>query len=190
MSTMSQADFARAQGWARSYVTELKRAGRLVMTADGKRVEVELSLQRIEQSRSPDKSGVAERHAAGRAHQSGAAESGNGAADDEDDDEPIARADYQAARARREEANAKRAEIELAEMTGRLLVAEEVEAVIADAVTTFRVVMEGVGAIVAPQVAAESDPAECRHLIDEQVRAALAELADQLSGATRVRASS
>lgn len=43
----SQADFARAQGWQKSYVTALKQAGRLVFDDDGKTVLFEASLQKI-----------------------------------------------------------------------------------------------------------------------------------------------
>lgn len=42
----TQAEFARAQGWAKSYVSALKRDGRLVFTADG-RVDYAASLDRI-----------------------------------------------------------------------------------------------------------------------------------------------
>ncbi len=42
----SQADFARANGWAKSYVTALKQAGRLVLAEDG-RVDFAASLERI-----------------------------------------------------------------------------------------------------------------------------------------------
>lgn len=53
----SQADFARAQGWQKSYVTALKKAGRLVFADDGQ-VLFEPSLQRIK-----DTAGAAERAA-------------------------------------------------------------------------------------------------------------------------------
>lgn len=53
----SQADFARAQGWQKSYVTALKQAGRLVFDDDGK-VLFEPSLQRIK-----DTTGAPERAA-------------------------------------------------------------------------------------------------------------------------------
>ena len=42
----TQAEFARAQGWAKSYVSALKRDARLVFTADG-RVDYAASLDRI-----------------------------------------------------------------------------------------------------------------------------------------------
>jgi hypothetical protein len=45
----SQADFARAQGWTKSYVTALKKDDRLVFNADGL-VDFTASLQRIKAS--------------------------------------------------------------------------------------------------------------------------------------------
>ena len=48
-TTGSQADFARAQGWEKSYVTKLKKEGRLAFTSDGL-VDFEASLQRIKGS--------------------------------------------------------------------------------------------------------------------------------------------
>jgi hypothetical protein len=49
----TQTQFARAQGWVPSYVSQLKREGRLVLT-DDLRVDFEASLQRIrETTRAP-----------------------------------------------------------------------------------------------------------------------------------------
>ena len=49
VATGSQADFARAQGWEKSYVTKLKKEGRLAFTADGL-VDFDASLERIKGS--------------------------------------------------------------------------------------------------------------------------------------------
>lgn len=176
-ATATQAEFARLQGWRRSYVTQLKREGRLVMSADGKHVDIAASIARIAQTRSPDKTGVTHRHAATRS--TPAALPGS---DDDDEDAPIDRPDFQAARARREQARAQREEIELAKEVGTLLVAEEVEEVIADAVTNFRTSIESIGALAAVEVAAETDPIECRRIIDEHMRSALTELANRFAG--------
>lgn len=184
-NAVTQAEFARLQGWQRSYVSQLKREGRLVMTDDGKLVDVAASLTRIGQTRSQDKAGVARRHAEARANgaqdpsYAGACGDGEDGNDDEAGDDVITRPDFQAARARREQARAQREEIELARVVDTLLVAEEVEAVLADAVTNFRAACEGIGALVAAEVAAESDPVECRRIIDEHVRAALSGLANR-----------
>lgn len=63
---MTRADYARYRGCRKSYITQLAHEGRLVFTADGKRVRVKESDQRISESRDPSKEGVRERHAAHR----------------------------------------------------------------------------------------------------------------------------
>lgn len=66
MEGISQAEFARRLGVQRSYVHALKEAGRLVLTSDGKRVLVEESLQRLEETADPRRADVRERWAAYR----------------------------------------------------------------------------------------------------------------------------
>ena len=53
---VSQAEFARQAGYARSYVTQLKQSGRLVM--DGKLVIVDQSLARIAATKDPNRDDV------------------------------------------------------------------------------------------------------------------------------------
>lgn len=65
MSTMNQIEFARHIGVVKSRVTQLKAAGRLVMTTDGKMVEVEASIARIAAT-AAGRSDVAARHAENR----------------------------------------------------------------------------------------------------------------------------
>ncbi len=60
MTLMNQTEFAKHIGRVKSYITELKHAGRLVME-DGK-VNAEESIKLIEQTKDPDKIGVEERH--------------------------------------------------------------------------------------------------------------------------------
>jgi hypothetical protein len=64
MTIASMAEFARQQGWDRSYVTRLKQADRLVMQGD--RVDVEASPARIAATASLQRQDVASRHAAAR----------------------------------------------------------------------------------------------------------------------------
>ncbi len=64
---MSFAEFARHAGFKPSYVTQLKREGRLVLSDDGKAVKAAESLARIQETRDPSKAAVAARHAAARA---------------------------------------------------------------------------------------------------------------------------
>ena len=56
---VTQAEFARQCGWAKSYVTALKAAGRLVMDEFG-RVLVEASLRRIDETKDPNRADVAD----------------------------------------------------------------------------------------------------------------------------------
>lgn len=60
--TMTQTEFAAHLGRAKSYVTALKQAGRLVFADDG-RIDVAASLARIEATGNPARQGVADYHA-------------------------------------------------------------------------------------------------------------------------------
>ncbi|MGH8073724.1 MAG: hypothetical protein ACREO4_06580, partial [Lysobacter sp.] len=52
-------EFATLAGFKPSYITELKSAGRLVLTDDRKKVRVAESLALIDQTRDPARAGVA-----------------------------------------------------------------------------------------------------------------------------------
>ncbi len=65
-ATESFSDFARRLGCKPSYVTELRQKGRLVLSADGKAVQVRESLDRVRATASPEWDGVAQRHADAR----------------------------------------------------------------------------------------------------------------------------
>ena len=67
MSYAKQAEFARQIGYDKSRITQLKRAGRIVMSADGRLVDVEASIARIADTADPGRQDVAERHATNRA---------------------------------------------------------------------------------------------------------------------------
>jgi len=58
---VSKSAFAKIYGCAQSYVTKLKDLNRLVLSEDGKRVNVEASLRLIEATGDPSKLGVRER---------------------------------------------------------------------------------------------------------------------------------
>ena len=66
MTYAKQAEFARQLGYDKSRITQLKRAGRIVMSPDGKRVDVEASLARMAETSDPGRMDVTERHAANR----------------------------------------------------------------------------------------------------------------------------
>lgn len=66
MTIETKSQFAKRISRAPSYITELIGHGRLVLTEDGKRVEVEASLEKLAQTASGAKPAVAARHEAER----------------------------------------------------------------------------------------------------------------------------
>lgn len=180
------AAFAKRIGVEPSYITQLKRDGRLVLTPDGKRVQVAASIRLIADTRDPAKAGVAARHAAARGPGAGA---GAGAAappeaDSGPDSPPAADpvADALATRraraqAEREEAGARKAlRDELVEL-GQLVPTDQVTEVLADATTTLRTSLENLPDTLAPQLAAEGDEDRVRVMLADALEHALEELA-------------
>jgi hypothetical protein len=192
--TASFAEFARIAGFRRSYVTELKGAGRLVLTDDGREVRVAESLALIESTRDPAKAGVVARHAANR--EAGgvgaapvartAAQAPPGAADGGDEGEPDVAPDSHASRrskalADKEEALARKALREEAIELGQLMAGDQVVATIAAGLTALRVRLENLAYDLAPQLAAIADEARVQSLLTDEIESALADLSRQLS---------
>ena len=67
MTYAKQSEFARQIGYDKSRITQLKQAGRIVMSPDGRRVDVEASIARMAETADPGRHDVTERHAASRA---------------------------------------------------------------------------------------------------------------------------
>lgn len=166
-----------------SWVTELRKTGRLVLSDDNKRVRVLESLQRIEDTRDPSKAGVSARHAAERAAAAQPAQAepeaphapGQAAVAPI----PIDRAGkgYQEARAVKERYLAMTAKRDYEISMGKLIDAGQVESAAAAAITVMRQRLEGMPAILAPQIAAISDEPRIRAVITEAIEHTLAELA-------------
>lgn len=172
MSTPATAtfkEFARILGVkSRSYVSELKRDGRLVLTDDGRGVLVAESLQRIKDSRDPSKAGVAARHKAEREGQGDATQPAPGA-----DDDGVPDRNFSEARARREHYQALQAKRDWEVSMGKLLEADEVVSAISTAVVTLRTNLEGLPDVLAPQLVGIPDEARVRALLAEAVEHAL-----------------
>lgn len=188
-ATGTQADFARIAGYRPSYVAQLKREGRLVLAEDGKTLRIPESLQRVQATRDPSKAGVSARHAADRTAkglpaapatigtpQGRSSEPFTPSADDAEDDLP-GLVGFQASRARKEHYNALAAQRDYELSIGKLLNGEDVAATLADALTTFRVRLEGLRTHLAPLMAAETDEARCGALLADEHERALDELA-------------
>jgi hypothetical protein len=194
-ATASFADFARTLGRSRSWVTQLRQAGRLVLTPNGRLVLVAESLALIEATRDPAKDGVAARHAAERA-----ARAGQGGAqphvapspppapvDDAEDETPDApvSSTFQHWREREQRAKALAAERANEIADGKLLLAEDAKAANAQAFTVVRIEMEQLAETLAPQMIGLTDEARARGLMVEAVEHALAECARRLNDLAR-----
>lgn len=195
--TASFAEFARSAGIKRSYVTALRKADRLVLTDDGKRVRVAESLARIEATRDPARAAVAARHAAARgrpafpsddtAPRTQTAGQGDDGADTPpappDATQPVDDAPgdegFQYWRRRSEKARALAAERDNAAAEAKLLDGEQVVAAVKGAITTLRTRLESLPDVLGPQLAAISDEAEARASLAEAIEHALEETSRQ-----------
>ena len=173
---VTRAEFARLRGIKPSYVTELAKAGRLVLTDDGKRVRVAESIASIEATRDPSKQAVADRHAAGRAAQSDAPA---------DEPESISNPDYQAARAKREHYAAEREEMRYRQEAGELLVATEVAGALSSILTELRTRLETLPDTLGPQLAPVTDEQQVRARLADEIEVALGDVAHRFSGVTK-----
>ncbi len=178
--TLALREFAGHIGSRPSYVTELKKAGRLVLTEDGRRVKVAESLARIQATRDPARAGVAARHAEARgtalAATAPAAEEGD---DDEDDDpepppELANNPDFQKARAKREHYKAEREQAAYYADVGQLLNRDAVRGAVAEILAQLRQRLETLPDTLAPELAAMADEQDIRARLAEEVEVLLA----------------
>lgn len=185
-ATFSQ--FAAILGCKPGWVTALRKAGRLVLTDNGKAVRVAESMALIESTKDPARQGVADRHAAARKAQEGAgAAPSNPAASpspqtpDDDGDDAAApgnpHSDRRAkAMADKEEALARKALREEQIEVGRLRWVDEIEPALAEAATRLRAAFEAMPDELSPGLASISDEAEVRARLVEFVEHSLGEL--------------
>lgn len=132
---VSQAEFARLNGWHRSRVTQLKQEGRLVIDGETGLVMIEESLLKIESSEDPNRDDVKKRHASQRGQ--------------EEQNETSTFAD---ARAKEQHYKALRAEAEYKEMIGELIRKSEVASAVSDMVSTFKQSVENLPHRIAPEL--------------------------------------
>lgn len=165
---LSRSEFASAQGWSPSYVTKLGKQGRLILDAEGKRVDVSATLAGLKRTEDPGKEAVRQRHAEGRtdkhvgAHvrpDAPADEVNTGAADPQ----------YWNNKARREGALAELAELELAKKRGELVDRARVESAAFAIGRMLRDAVLGLPTQLAPALVSMTDAFE----VETKLRAAL-----------------
>lgn len=145
----TQAEFARLNGWGKSYVTKLKGEGRLVFDESG-RVDVQASLAKIRET-----TGAPERASA-----------------------PVVGGASETSRSRKDHYDAEMARLAYEKEVGQVLIAAEVLDAVTDAATRLRNTLETWPAQLAPQLATlVGDEARIRLFLADHVHRALAELA-------------
>lgn len=178
---ISFSEFARLQGWSPSYVTKLKEAGRLVLTADGQRVRVAESLTRIKDTEDPNRDDVRARHARARTAAGGAPLGETGLPPTADPQNPAGQS-FANARAVKERFLALLAKLEYERATGKVVETADVHAAGTEAGTVLRAGIESLPDLVAPLLA-EGDPVleERIHArLSEHINLALTEISDKL----------
>jgi len=198
---ITQAEFAKAQGWNRSTVTRLKQAGRLVM--DGRMVDPVASLVRIRDTGGM-RFDVADRHATQRAQQEGQnaavapiAWTGEGVgqggasiasqAPDSGGSGGERRIDAQA---RKEAALADLAQMEVRQKRGELIPRDDVDTALRNFGASVRAKLDVVPDQLAPLVAPVTDMDEVHALLAEHMRGILAAVADEMNRAAQIARSS
>lgn len=153
----------------RSYVTQLKTAGRIVMLDDGS-IDVEASMKLIADTENPSYNVIADRHQQEREAKQA------GIAPQLEDMSGRAGSAYQQARAMREKYLAMAAKMSYEQAVGTLLQASEVRFLIADGDAIIRNRLESLPDILAPQLAAEHDEQKIRIMMADQIETLLNEL--------------
>lgn len=198
---LTQSEFAKQQGWQRSYVTQLKAAGRLVIV-DGK-VDVARSLDLIARTADPNRDDVARRHAAKRAASAKTSvgtgvESGEGkksapapgfesaAASEGQDDDDKASASYSESRAMKEFYAAQTAKAMYEkEVLGKLCETDSVTRAGQGLGALLRTKIEGLSDRLAPVLAPIGTVEEAHAVLVEHHEAILNEIADELEKLAR-----
>ncbi|NNM70185.1 MAG: terminase small subunit [Gallionella sp.] len=180
ISYLSKSAFAAKQGWSPSYVTKLKDQGRLVLSKDGKQVDVDATLMLLGHTGDPGKEGVRQHHATARIDQHvGSQIRAN--SPNEPDANGKADPKYWDAKARREDTLAELAQLELARQRGNLVVRQRVEAMSFAAGRMLRDTMLGaLPTQLAPELASMTDPFE----IEVKLRNALRQILLDMSKMT------
>ncbi|MEN2424714.1 hypothetical protein AA0N74_01545 [Chromobacterium vaccinii] len=184
---ITKSAFAELLGVSRGYVSQLSTANRLVLSGDGKKVQVQASLELLANTGSAEKMGVAARHALERWKKGGAGLTVQEAAqalqpgadtappipppagglDGVDLRNPIAA--YNAARAANEFKRGEQIDIDLAKSRKELISRDVSVRVVADLAAATRAAFERIPDRVATRVTAESDPHVVYALLEKAI---------------------
>ena len=190
---LSKSAFAARIGRAPSYITWLKNNNRLVLTADGKQVDVTASEALIRDTADPSKTAVADRHHQDRLQRDVYSQLSSQVEPTSTVAPPPVIAptgqlpDFQKARALREHNLAQLAEIELHKAKGSLVSVTAVTTGAYNAGRMLRDQLLGMPPQLAPELASMTDPWEIEKHLTAAIRRSL-EDAERMSSADLVHA--
>ncbi len=174
---LTKSAFAAHQGWAPSYVTKLKDQGRLVLDPDGKLVDVEATIARLERTGDPGKEAVRQHHAQARTGKHVETHIRPDAPAPADPAESVsADPTYWAAKARRENTLADLARLELARKHGELVERQRVEDAAFAMGRMLRDTILQLPTQLAPELASMTDAFQVEARLREALRQALLDL--------------
>lgn len=180
MAHVSLREFARRNEWNPGYAHKLKMAGRLVMVQEGDKelVDFEASMRRIEQSRDLGKEHMIDVNAQQRAaHRMPRSAAGEHSAPNGPAGGSSTNSTYHQAKTAREVYEAKNAQLDFEERSGRLVNVEVVRAKLQAKFAAVREAMRQIPARLTPIVAAESDPMVVQVLMQREIDSVLTEQA-------------
>lgn len=184
MQTFNQSQFANHIGVHKSYVTELKQAGRLVFAENGK-VDVEASLLLMKETADPNRDDVTARHAQARGKDSKIDEIGNPTLENQQSEKSIKHikiidadaASFSKGRAKEQHFKALAAELEYQKSIGELVSKADMQAAVADVVTSFRQRLENMPHNISAELVGQSVDDirirvkhECHEILNELAR--------------------
>lgn len=177
---LSKSQFAAQQGWSPSYVTKLKDQDRLVLAPDGKMVDVEATLLRLQRTSAPEKEAVRQHHAQARTEKHvGAHIKPDAPSDDGGEDRGAAGGSsdpkYWDNKARREGALAELAELELSQKRGELVDRARVESAAFAIGRMLRDAVLGLPTQLAPELASMTDAMAIEAKLREALRQVFAD---------------
>ena len=192
---LRKSEFADMLGVSRAYISQLSKAGRLILSADGQRVQVKPTLDRLAATSSIDKCGVAARHALDRAAKGGHAAPVPAVVRDASAGISVPKplppvpgdsphmdsltsllfsdpmAAYNAARAGNEIKRGEQMDIELAKTRRELIGLDGVVKVVTDLAMSTRASLDRVPDRIATVLAAETDPAKVYEILQAEITA-------------------
>lgn len=177
---LSKKNFAISQGWSPSYVTKLKEQGRLVLSPDGKSVDVQSTLARLNRTSDPGKEHVRDHHASARSERDVGRHTKHDAPDDLPDTGSSSDPKYWDNKTRREGALAALAELELAKKSGILVQRDRVQAVAFAAGRMLRDAMLNIPTQIAPILAGMTDPWDVERALRDAMRQVMTDM-DKIS---------